>query len=147
MNIDLQNFSPSTSLIGGVLIGLSATMTLILHGRVAGISGILSGCIDAGSSHAQRSWRMTFVAGLVLGAIPFLYFMPQKFELGIERSALELIVAGALVGIGTRLGSGCTSGHGVCGISRGSPRSLLATVTFVATGVVTVLLFNHWGCV
>lgn len=145
MNIDLQNFSPYASLLGGALIGLSATFTLILHGRVAGISGILSGSIDAGSVPEQRYWRMFFVVGLVFGAIPLLYFMPDRFELGMERSPLTLMIAGALVGVGTRLGSGCTSGHGVCGISRGSPRSLFATVTFIVSGVVTVFVFSKWG--
>jgi uncharacterized membrane protein YedE/YeeE len=139
-----ENFTPVASTMGGVLIGLSATLTLLLHGRIAGISGIISGAIDPNSESGQREWRLVFIAGLLLGAAPLFLLMPEKFVLGVERSPVAVVLAGILVGVGTRMGSGCTSGHGVCGISRGSLRSILATVIFIATGILTVLLSNQF---
>jgi uncharacterized membrane protein YedE/YeeE len=118
---------------------------LLLHGRVAGITGIFGGALDPQTAPRERAWRGLFVVGLLLGAWVLSGFMPERFALGIERGPLTLAAAGLLVGVGTRMGSGCTSGHGVCGISRGSLRSLFATVTFIATGMITVGLMRAFG--
>jgi uncharacterized membrane protein YedE/YeeE len=138
----MENFTPIPSLLGGALIGLSSSLMLLLHGRIAGITGILGGAVDPETAPSERVWRLVFVAGLVLGAWVLLPFLPANFELGVMRSTPVLVLAGILVGWGTRLGSGCTSGHGVCGISRGSKRSLLATMTFIASGAATVWLYR-----
>lgn len=138
----MENFTPYSSLLGGVLIGLSATIMLLLHGRVAGITGIVSGALDPETAMPERIWRMLFVLGLMSGAIAFLPILPERFELGVQRSVPVLLLAGVLVGLGTRLGSGCTSGHGVCGISRGSRRSFAATATFVGAGALTVWIYR-----
>lgn len=138
----MENFTPIPSLLGGALIGLSSSLMLLLHGRIAGITGILGGAVDPETAPSERVWRLVFVAGLVLGAWVLLPFLPANFELGVMRSTPVLVLAGILVGWGTRLGSGCTSGHGVCGISRGSKRSILATVTFIASGAATVWLYR-----
>ena len=140
----MENFTPISSLVGGVLIGLSATIMLLLHGRVTGISGIAGGALDPQAPVDERQWRVLFLIGLALGAVPLVYFAPGMFEVSIERSTLATAVAGILVGIGTRVGCGCTSGHGVCGISRKSPRSLSATLTFIATGAVTVWVVRQF---
>lgn len=131
-----------TALAGGALIGISATLMLLLHGRIAGITGIASGAIDPETPPRERLWRWLFLGGLLIGALLLLPFLPDRFSIGVERSLLVPAVAGVLVGVGTRLGSGCTSGHGVCGISRGSPRSLIATLTFVVSGVLTATAYR-----
>ena len=136
----MENFTPWLSTVGGILIGISATMMLMLHGRVTGISGILGQAMTPSTAWTERRLHLLFLAGLLAGGILFLWQMPTHFELGIERSPLALVIAGLLVGFGTRLGSGCTSGHGVCGLSRLSRRSTLATVTFMTTGAVTVFV-------
>jgi uncharacterized protein len=128
-------------LIGGLLIGLAAALLLLLNGRIAGISGILGGLILPNSA-SERLWRGTFVIGLVCGAAIYAWLrgpLPLQQQAG---NAL-LALAGLLVGFGTRIGSGCTSGHGVCGLARRSPRSLTATATFIACGVLTVYLLRH----
>jgi hypothetical protein len=126
---------------GGVLIGLAAVLLLAVNGRVAGVSGILGGLLTSRSG-AERSWRLLFVTGLIAGAALYrLFYGPLPIQ--IQSTAPVLLAAGALVGWGTRLGSGCTSGHGVCGLARLSPRSLLATVTFMLFGVLTVYLVKH----
>jgi uncharacterized membrane protein YedE/YeeE len=128
-------------LIGGALIGSAAALLLFLNGRIAGISGILAG-IFGSSSVAERLWRSAFVSGLIGGAAIYsLIFGHLPVEL--QAGDFTLIIAGLLVGFGTRLGSGCTSGHGVCGLARRSPRSLLATVTFMGVGMLTVFLMRH----
>ena len=132
------------ALLGGALIGLSASLTLLLHGRIAGISNILSSSIDKDTPQDQRLWRIVFLLGLTLGALPFLHYFPERFAYQLVRSPWALVVAGALVGVGTRLGSGCTSGHGICGISRGSTRSIVATLTFVSTGAITVFVIQRF---
>lgn len=142
MTIDWPNFTPFSALVGGALIGLSATAMLLLHGRVAGITGIGSAAFDPETGPRERLWRWVFLAGLLAGAAVFLPLFPDRFVLGIQRSHFVLALAGMLVGLGTRVGSGCTSGHGVCGISRGSMRSLAATLVFIATGVITVYLYS-----
>lgn len=125
--------------LGGVCIGLGAATLHVLIGRVAGISGIAGRVFAADSS--ERDWRIVFLLGLILGGVGMLVIAPQQFSTATQApSWLRTILAGLLVGFGTRLGSGCTSGHGVCGISRFSPRSLLATLTFISAGIITVAI-------
>jgi len=138
----MENFTPIASLIGGLLIGLSATLMLVLHGRITGITGILAGVLDK-RSRGDVLWRSLFFAGLVAGGVVLAVFAPHLFAGDLVRSHWAIIAAGLLVGFGTRLGSGCTSGHGVCGISRFAPRSLVATGTFMVTGAITVFVVNH----
>jgi uncharacterized membrane protein YedE/YeeE len=137
----MHNFTPIAALAGGLLIGLSAAAMLLLDGKIAGISGILAGVLKP--VRADTLWRVCFLAGLLVGGMLLRVFLPTAFEFGIIRPLPLLIVAGLLVGFGTRLGSGCTSGHGVCGVSRLSARSLVATGTFVFTGALTVYVLNH----
>jgi len=137
----VDHFTPLASLIGGMLIGLSASMLLLFNGKIAGISGIIAGILSPAKN--DTLWRIVFVAGLLVGGFLLRLLSPQTFVIGITRSWSALVVAGLLVGFGTRLGNGCTSGHGVCGLSRFSQRSLLATVTFIATGALTVYIINH----
>lgn len=137
----MENFTPVASLCGGIVIGLSASLLLLCDGKIAGISGIVGGLLSPAPN--DTAWRVLFVVGLLTGGLLFSLVSPQAFTIGIARSPSVLILAGLLVGFGTRLGNGCTSGHGVCGISRLSPRSLMATVTFMITGIVTVYITNH----
>ena len=134
--IDWVNFTPINSLLGGIFIGLAATILLLANGRIMGISGIL-GDIILFKEKDQISWRIIFVIGVLIG--PFIYlmiFQDLKSEMVADR--ILLIQAGLLVGLGTSIGNGCTSGHGICGISRLSIRSIVATFIFVVSGVVTV---------
>ncbi|VVP47233.1 hypothetical protein PS838_05160 [Pseudomonas fluorescens] len=140
MTIDWIHFTPWSSLAGGALIGLAATLFILLNGRIAGISGVVGGLLIPVKGDVL--WRVSFIAGLVIA--PVLYHMALvQPEIKIEASKLALIVAGLLVGIGTRYGSGCTSGHGVCGLSRRSLRSLVATVAFMSSGFLTVFIVRH----
>jgi len=127
--------------VGGALIGLAAALLLWLNGRIAGVSGILGGIIAA-QEVGERFWRIAFVVGLIIGAAIYAAFR-GGLPLELQASNVTLVVAGLLVGFGTRLGGGCTSGHGVCGLARRSPRSLLATMTFMLFGVLTVYLTRH----
>jgi len=138
--IDWAHFTPWASLAGGVLIGIAAAMFLLLNGRIAGISGILGGLLrPAGGDIA---WRAAFLGGLLFA--PALYALVTRYPLPtIEAGYPLLVLAGLLVGAGTRYGSGCTSGHGVCGLSRLSPRSLAATAAFMAAGFATVFVARH----
>lgn len=137
----MHNFTPVASLIGGILIGLSAAAMLLMEGKIAGISGIFEGLLRPVRS--EMLWKLWFVAGLLAGGLLLRIFLPEAFDFGIVRPYGALIVAGLLVGFGTRLGNGCTSGHGVCGISRLSARSMVATATFIASGAIVVYLVNH----
>ena len=128
-------------IVGGALIGLAAVLLLWLNGRIAGVSGILGGII-ATRQTGERFWRIAFVVGLMIGAAIYAA-LHGGLSLEIQASNTTLVVAGLLVGFGTRLGAGCTSGHGVCGLARRSPRSLLATLTFMLFGVLTVYLTRH----
>ncbi len=130
------------SLIGGILIGTSATLMLLLHGRVAGITGIVVGA-TLDRARGDWLWRVLFLAGLFGGGMLMLLVAPGAFGRGPGTSTGLLVLAGLLVGFGTRLGSGCTSGHGVCGISRLSRRSLVATGTFMLAGIATVFVMRH----
>jgi uncharacterized membrane protein YedE/YeeE len=137
----MEHFTPYASLAGGVLIGLSATAMLVLLGRVAGISGILGTAL--GMPTGEGAWRLAFIAGLLTGGVVMARLMPAAFTMTLDRSTPALVLAGLLVGFGSRLGSGCTSGHGVCGMARGSRRSIAATLTFMTTAALTVLVVNR----
>ena len=140
MTIDWQNFTPWTSLGGGVLIGLAAALFVLMNGRIAGISGVLGGLLQPRAG--DIAWRLAFVARILLA--PTLYGLVTALPTStIEADFPVLIAAGLLVGVGTRFGSGCTSGHGVCGLSRLSPRSLVATMSFMAAGFATVFVTRH----
>lgn len=135
-----ENFTPWSALIGGIIIGLSAAAFILLNGRIAGISGILGGLLAP--QKRDVLWRIAFLAGMV--AAPLIWILAAELPaIEIKASYPVLAVSGLLVGIGTRYGSGCTSGHGVCGLSRLSGRSLIATVTFMAAGFVTVYIVRH----
>ena len=139
MAMDWNAFTPWSALAGGVLIGVAAGMFVLLNGRIAGISGVLGGLLKPAAGDV--AWRVAFVAGLV-GA-PLLYALVAALPPPrISASHGALVVAGLLVGIGTRYGSGCTSGHGVCGLSRLSPRSLVATIVFMAAGFAVVFVIR-----
>ncbi|MBX3659157.1 MAG: YeeE/YedE family protein [Ramlibacter sp.] len=140
MNIDWNHFTPWASLAGGLLLGLASAAFILLNGRVLGISGILGGLIKPAAGDAL--WRLAFVAGLL--AAPAVWsLVAAPVVPRIDASAAVLVIAGLLVGWGTRYGSGCTSGHGVCGLSRLSPRSLVATLAFMGAGFAVVLVARH----
>ena len=140
----MTNFTPLSAAIGGALIGLSAALLMLLSGRVAGISGILGGCLTPAAG--DRGWRLAFLAGLIAAPVAAMavgYGVPAPV---MPASWWTVIGAGLLVGYGSRLGGGCTSGHGVCGIARLSPRSIAATAIFMAMAIVTVAVMRHgWG--
>ena len=139
--IDIEHFTPWSSLTGGLLIGAATAMLLLFNGRIAGISGIVGGLMRPVAG--DIGWRMAFVLGL-LGA-PLMYGLAAGLPaVRVDADVTTLVVAGLLVGVGTRYGSGCTSGHGVCGLSRLSPRSLAATASFMLAGFVTVFIVRHW---
>jgi uncharacterized membrane protein YedE/YeeE len=141
MTIDWLHFTPTDALAGGLLIGLAAALLVLLEGRVAGISGIVGSLLQP-ARKGDVAWRVAFVVGLV--AAPLLYrALGELPESRIDAGWQTLVVAGLLVGFGSRLGSGCTSGHGVCGLSRLSPRSLVATVVFMTAGFATVFAGRH----
>jgi uncharacterized protein len=140
MTIDWAHFTPWSSLAGGLLIGAAVAAFVLIHGRIASISGILGGLLRPAGRDV--GWRIAFLGGLL--AAPVLYALFNPFPLATIKAGFPLIVlAGMLVGVGTRYGAGCTSGHGICGISRLSPRSLAATATFMAAGFVTVFVVRH----
>lgn len=144
MTILWNSFTPWASLAGGLLIGLAAALLIVLLGRIAGISGIVGALLQRGTwaGFGGWGWRAAFVLGLVAAPLVWQLFAPLP-PMEMPSDPLTLIAAGLLVGFGTRLGSGCTSGHGVCGLSRLSLRSLAATLTFIATGVATVFVVRH----
>lgn len=140
MQIDWASFTPWSAVIGGAIIGVAAAMFALVNGRIAGISGIVGGLIRP--SYPDLAWRAAFVLGLVLA--PVIYSRAAALPaIAIDADYATIIVAGVLVGVGTRYGAGCTSGHGVCGVSRLSPRSLVATVLFMAAGFATVFVVRH----
>lgn len=137
----IVNFTPWAGLIGGLLIGASASLLLWLNGRIAGISGIVAGAtVEPGG---DRAWRWLFLVGLLGGAALAFWLVPGSLAFQSDMPWPVFLVAGLIVGFGTRLGSGCTSGHGVCGLARLSPRSLASVVTFMATGILTVFVIRH----
>lgn len=139
----MENFTPYSAAIGGAMIGLSAVWLMASAGRIAGISGILGGAFNAGKG--DKTWRWTFLAGLILAPLLVGFFQPSRLEIDFPTTGPLLILAAVLVGVGTQLGNGCTSGHGVCGNARLSMRSLLATLTFMTTGIITVLIMRSLG--
>jgi hypothetical protein len=141
VNTFMENFTPISALLGGVLIGSAAAVLLWLNGRVAGVSGIFNGALLPQSGEA--AWRAMFLLGLVAGASLYVAVNPEGYAPRTGFPATLLVAGGFLVGFGTRMGGGCTSGHGVCGIARLSIRSVIATAVFVLTGVVTVLVIRH----
>ena len=138
MSIDWNAFTPASALIGGAIIGAAVALFVVLNGRIAGVSGILGGL--ARPQAGDISWRVAFVAGLIAAPLALLAALP---EIRVDTSYPVLVAAGLLVGVGTRYGGGCTSGHGVCGVSRASPRSIAATVAFMAAGFATVFIARH----
>lgn len=128
------------ALIGGALIGFAVSIMLVFNGRITGISGILGGMLSP--NKGDISWRVMFFVGLLSGGLFLSLFSPERFSLDPRVTSFDYALAGFLVGFGTLLGNGCTSGHGVCGISRLSIRSILATMTFIGFGILSVLLFN-----
>lgn len=139
----MESFTPLPALVGGLLIGLASAVMLLVNGRIAGISGIVGALFTPTAGDIR--WRLAFLGGLLSGGVALALANPGLLESTLDRPWPVTAAAGLLVGIGTRLGSGCTSGHGVCGISRLSPRSIVATLTFIAAGVVTVALYNLVG--
>jgi uncharacterized membrane protein YedE/YeeE len=140
MTLDWANFTPWSSLTGGILIGIAAAMFILFNGRIAGISGILGGLLQP--KRGDVVWRVAFIIGILLAPLVFSVFAPLP-SVRIDTSTAVLVIAGLLVGVGTRYGSGCTSGHGVCGLSRFSPRSLVATAAFMSAGFLTVFIARH----
>lgn len=143
MTIDWSHFTPWTSLAGGVLLGIAAALFILVNGRILGISGIVGGLMQRAPGDA--GWRIAFLLGMLAAPATFLLLAPAGFLPAprIDAGFGTVVLAGLLVGFGTQYGSGCTSGHGVCGLSRLSPRSLLATMAFMAMGFVTVFLIRH----
>jgi uncharacterized membrane protein YedE/YeeE len=143
LTINWTDYTPLTSLGGGILIGLGASMLVILRGKIAGISGILGGLLDTNTNaNSHRLWKALFLLGLICSSFVYQIFSPLPVS-NISASKTQLIFAGLLVGLGTRMGSGCTSGHGVCGLSRLSLRSLIATISFMVSGFVFSYLLQN----
>ena len=140
MTIDWNHFTPWSALAGGGLIGISVAFLILLNGRIAGITGIIGGLFKP--VKCDVAWRIAFTFGLIIAPIIWLLFGKLP-EITIDANYGLLVVAGLIVGFGARLGSGCTSGHGVCGISRLSPRSIVATIAFMGTGILTVFIVRH----
>ena len=143
MSIDWTHFTPWTSLTGGILLGIASAIFILVNGRILGISGILGGLMPP--KVGDTSWRIAFLLGLFAAPLLFHALMPAQFITPprIDASVWAIVTAGLLVGIGTRYASGCTSGHGVCGLSRLSPRSLVATASFMGAGFVIVYVLRH----
>jgi uncharacterized membrane protein YedE/YeeE len=140
MTIDWLHFTPWASLGGGILIGLAAALLLLVNGKILGVSGIVGGVLHARAN--DTGWRLCFLLGMLLAPVMLSRLASLQVP-PIATSSLVLAIAGLLVGFGTRLGSGCTSGHGICGVSRLSPRSLLATAIFILAGIATVFVVRH----
>ncbi len=140
MTIDWIHFTPGMSLLGGVLIGISSALFILANGRIAGISGILGGLLSR--RPGDMVWRIAFLLGLI-AAPAAIFALTGPITATIEANTEVLVIAGLLVGIGTRYGAGCTSGHGVCGLSRLSPRSLVATLAFMGAGMAIVFVMRH----
>ncbi len=138
----MENFTPFSSLLGGAMIGLAASAMLLLHGKIAGISGIIGGLLTP--RPGDMGWRLLFAGGLLLGGTAFAVVSPGVFASDLVRSPLAIVVAGLLVGFGTRLANGCTSGHAVCGLTRFSRRSAAAVFTFMLTGGLAAMVGQRW---
>ena len=137
----MENFTPVSGLIGGLLIGLATALMMLFNGQIAGISGIVGSLLARKAS--EVGWRAVFVVGLLLGAFAYTPATGGAMPVSIQVSLPVIVVAGLLVGFGTRLGSGCTSGHGISGVARFSRRSIVATLVFMATAIITVFVTHH----
>jgi hypothetical protein len=137
----MEGFTPVLSTIGGILIGLAAIGLLFANGRIAGISGITAGVLRPQKNNTL--WRVLFIAGMLVGALLIRWFHPDAMAIRIDVSNAAVLLGGFLVGIGTRIGNGCTSGHGVCGVGRLAPRSIVASIVFFALAVLTTWLIRH----
>jgi uncharacterized membrane protein YedE/YeeE len=137
----MEGFTPWAALTGGTLIGLAALLLLLCNGRIAGISGILGGSLEP--KRGDLLWRVLFFFGLLAGGLIMLWLWPAALDFRIDVSTPAVILAGLLVGLGARIGSGCTSGHGVCGVGRLAPRSIVAVAVFVSTAMLTVYVVRH----
>ena len=142
MVIDMANFTPVAALVGGVMIGLAALLLMLSHGRVMGVSGILGGIVQP-SGKSDVPWRLMFVAGMLIGPLAVIYLLGRPVEIVPNTTGVLLPVAGFVVGLGTAIGSGCTSGHGICGLARLSLRSAVAVGTFMLTAIITVYIVRH----
>ncbi|WP_374444780.1 YeeE/YedE family protein [Providencia sp.] len=142
MSIDWVNFTPVSAAIGGVLIGVAVAILLVFNGRIAGISGILGGILKP--VKGDTAWKVAFILGIIISPLLFMW-VAYTPEVNIAASTPVLIIAGLLVGFGTRLGSGCTSGHGICGMARFFRRSIVAVLIFMVVAFVTVAISNHFG--
>jgi len=141
MQIDWLSFTPIPSLLGGIILGVAAALYVLFHGRILGISGIISGLLQPKSG--DRTWRMALILGLLTAPLLAALFFEIRPIVEVEADWLAVVIAGLLVGFGTQYGSGCTSGHGICGLSRLSPRSLVATVSFMTAGFLIVFVLRH----
>ena len=142
----MENFTPVSGLIGGAMIGLASALLVLLHGRIAGISGILGSALQGpgtGEAREEFPWRVAFLIGLIVGPLVVAAVQGAPTPVHLQAAWPGLIVAGLLVGFGTRMGGGCTSGHGVCGMARLSQRSIVATVTFMLVAGITVFVLRH----
>ena len=141
--MSIENFTPLSALSGGVLIGSAAALLMLFNGKIAGISGITKGILAHCPTAHERWWRMAFVFGLIAGGGFMIAFMPAQTALALKMNPVQMGIGGLLVGVGTAMGNGCTSGHGVCGLARRSPRSLASVLTFMGTGFATLFLLTH----
>ena len=141
MQIDWLAFTPIPALLGGIILGVAAALYVLFHGRILGISGIISGLLRPKSG--DRAWRMALILGLLTAPLLAALFFEIRPIVEVEADWLAVVIAGLLVGFGTQYGSGCTSGHGICGLSRLSPRSLVATVSFMTAGFLIVFVLRH----
>jgi uncharacterized membrane protein YedE/YeeE len=143
MNIDWAHFTPYASLTGGIILGIASAIFILVNGRILGISGILGGLMPP--KLGDTFWRISFLLGLLVAPTLFHAVVPAQYITAprIDATDMMVVIAGLLVGIGTRYASGCTSGHGVCGLSRLSPRSLVATLSFMGAGFITVYVMRH----
>lgn len=137
----MENFTPLSATAGGALIGVSVTLLLLFNGRIGGVSGIMNGALFA--HKGDRSWRLVFLCGLILGAVIFRLWLPDFNSPRLNYPLWLLGLGGFLIGFGTRMSGGCTSGHGICGLATLSIRSLIATLTFMAAGMMTVYIIRH----
>ena len=137
----MENFTPYTAFSGGILIGVSVTIMLLFNGRITGVSGIIAELLTP--KVGEWLWRLVFLIGMISGSTLFVYLFPETFTPRTGFPTSLLVIGGLLVGFGTKLGSGCTSGHGICGIAQLSPRSIIATVIFMFFGAVTVFIIRH----
>lgn len=143
--MQIINFTPMASLFGGILIGLAAVILMLFNGKIAGISGITKGIFsNACATAPERLWRITFVLGLMVGGAFIVATIPSSTVVGKSLDISTMIIAGLLVGVGTAMGNGCTSGHGVCGLARRSRRSLTSVISFMTAGFVTMFIIQKF---